>query len=101
MFPSIQKKNPVARKNKKLENIFSAGLASEASGGAIVERTQRYKVSESVERVILFIHIRYLDFVQNTFELCPTNTAKIRNSKSRQKLGRHGVPTNGLNSRQI
>ena len=35
MFPSIQKKILVARKNKKLENIFSAGLASEASGGAI------------------------------------------------------------------
>jgi hypothetical protein len=39
MFPSIQKKIQGARQNKKLENIFSAGLASEASGGAFVERT--------------------------------------------------------------
>ena len=39
--------------------------------------------------------------IQNTFELCIIHTAKIQIQNSRQKLGRHEVPTNGLNPRRI
>ena len=45
-------------------------------------------------------HLHHQDLIQNTFELRPVDTAKIQNSNSRQKWGRHGVPTNGLNPRQ-
>ena len=33
------------------------------------------------------------DFPQNTFELCPTNTANFRNSNFRQKYGRREAPS--------
>src|SRR3990167_6273018 len=41
----------------------------------------------------LFSSFNHLDFARNSFELCPTNTAKIRNSNFRQKYGRHEVPS--------
>ena len=34
------------------------------------------------------VRFNHLDFARNSFELCPTNTAKIRNSNFRQKYGR-------------
>ncbi|KKP30217.1 MAG: hypothetical protein UR19_C0003G0053 [Candidatus Nomurabacteria bacterium GW2011_GWF1_31_48] len=34
-----------------------------------------------------------------TFELCPIDTANVRDSKQKQKMGRHEVPTL-MNSRQ-
>jgi hypothetical protein len=46
-----------------------------------------------------FNNFNHLDFARNSFELCPTNTAKIRNSNFRQKYGRHEVPS-VLNSPQ-
>ena len=48
---------------------------------------------------VLFSSFNHLDFARNSFELCPTNTAKIRNSNFRQKYGRHEVPS-VLNSPQ-
>src|SRR3989338_7730600 len=38
-------------------------------------------------------NFNHLDFARNSFELCPTNTAKIRNSNFRQKYSRHEVPS--------
>ena len=35
----------------------------------------------------------HLDFARNSFELCPTNTAKIENRNRKPKYGRHFVPT--------
>ena len=48
---------------------------------------------------VRFSIFNHLDFARNSFELCPTNTAKIRNSNFRQKYGRHEVPS-VLNSPQ-
>jgi len=39
------------------------------------------------------VHFNHLDFARNSFELCPTNTAKIRNSNFRQKYGRREAPS--------
>jgi hypothetical protein len=42
---------------------------------------------------VLFSSFNHLDFARNSFELCPTNTAKIRNSNFRQKYGRREAPS--------
>src|SRR3989344_4898298 len=42
---------------------------------------------------VLFSNFNHLDFARNSFELCPTNTAKIRNSNFRQKYGRREAPS--------
>ena len=42
---------------------------------------------------VLFISFNHLDFARKTFELCPTNTAKIENRNRKPKWGRHEVPT--------
>ena len=39
------------------------------------------------------VHFNHLDSARNNFELCPTNTAKIRNSNFRQKYGRREAPS--------
>ncbi|MCB9820781.1 hypothetical protein H6790_02430 [Candidatus Nomurabacteria bacterium] len=39
------------------------------------------------------VRINRLDFARNSFELCPINTAKIRNSNFRQKYGRREAPS--------
>ncbi len=39
------------------------------------------------------VRFNHLDFARNSFELCPTNTAKIRNSNFRQKYGRREAPS--------
>ena len=56
----------------------------------------RQIVSPCLVRISSFNH---LDFARNSFELCPTNTAKIRNSNFRQKYGRREAPS-VLNSPQ-
>src|SRR3989338_9965766 len=38
------------------------------------------------------VRFNHLDFARNSFELCPTNTAKIRNSNFCQKYGRREAP---------
>ena len=50
----------------------------------------RQIVSPCLVRISSFNH---LDFARNSFELCPTNTAKIRNSNFRQKYGRREAPS--------
>ena len=40
-----------------------------------------------------FSSFNHLDFARKTFELCPTNTAKIENRNRKPKWGRHEVPT--------
>ena len=39
------------------------------------------------------VRFNHLDFARNSFELCPTNTARIRNSNFRQKYGRREAPS--------
>ena len=39
------------------------------------------------------VRFNHLDSARNSFELCPTNTAKIRNSNFRQKYGRREAPS--------
>ena len=39
------------------------------------------------------VRFNHLDFARNTFELCPTNTAKIGNRFLKPNRGRHEVPT--------
>ena len=50
----------------------------------------RQIVSPCLVRISIFNH---LDFARNSFELCPTNTAKIENRNRKPKYGRHFVPT--------
>ena len=50
----------------------------------------RQIVSPCLVRISIFNH---LDFARNSFELCPTNTAKIENRNRKPKWGRHEVPT--------
>ena len=39
------------------------------------------------------VHFNRLDFARNSFELCPTNTAKILNSNFPKKYGRREAPS--------
>ncbi len=64
------------------------------AGGKSVEAgrilSPRQIVSPCRVRISNFNH---LDFARNSFELCPTNTAKIENPNRKPKWGRHEVPT--------
>jgi len=64
------------------------------AGGKRAEAGQihspRQIVSPCLVRISSFNH---WDFARNSFELCPTNTAKIRNSNFRQKYGRREAPS--------
>ncbi|MDD3064346.1 MAG: hypothetical protein PHX50_16235 [Massilibacteroides sp.] len=48
---------------------------------------------------VLFSSFNHLDFARNSFELCPTNTAKIENRNRKQKCGQREAPS-VLNSPQ-
>ena len=48
-----------------------------------------------------FISFNRLDFARNSFELCPTNTAKIENRNRKPKWGRHEVPTQMYSPQKI
>src|SRR3990167_5312108 len=50
----------------------------------------RQIASPCLVRISSFNH---LDFARKSFELCPTNTAKIQNSNFRQKYGRREAPS--------
>jgi hypothetical protein len=39
------------------------------------------------------VRFNHLDFARNSFELCPTSTARIRNSNLGQKYGRREAPS--------
>ena len=58
----------------------------------------RQIVSPCLVRISIFNH---LDFARNSFELCPTNTAKIENRNRKPKWGRHEVPTQMYSPQKI
>src|SRR3989339_1213084 len=58
----------------------------------------RQIVSPCLVRISIFNH---LDFARNSFELCPTNTAKNRNRILKPKWGRHEVPTQMYSPQKI
>src|SRR3990172_4854053 len=58
----------------------------------------RQIVSPCLVRISIFNH---LDFARKTFELCPTNTAKIENRNRKPKWGRHEVPTQMYSPQKI
>ena len=58
----------------------------------------RQIVSPCRVRISSFNH---LDFARNSFELCPTNTAKIENRNRKPKWGRHEVPTQMYSPQKI
>ncbi|MCX6757531.1 MAG: hypothetical protein NTZ44_01445, partial [Candidatus Nomurabacteria bacterium] len=72
------------------------------AGGKSVEagriRNPRQIVSPCRVRISIF---NRLDFARNSFELCPTNTAKIENRNRKPKWGRHEVPTQMYSPQKI
>ena len=67
-----------------------------AEAGRIL--SPRQIVSPCLVRISIFNH---LDFARNSFELCPTNTAKIENRNRKPKWGRHEVPTQMYSPQKI
>src|SRR3990167_11540289 len=47
------------------------------------------------------VRFNHLDFARNTFELCPTNTAKIENRNWKPKWGRREAPTQMYSPQKI
>ena len=47
------------------------------------------------------VRFNHLDFARNSFELCPTNTARIGNRNRKPKWGRHEVPTQMYSPQKI
>jgi len=88
------------RPNPRQKNSAPCGFLprplfrTEISLGRANPKPQKYlRPAESIFRILR------LDFRQNSFELCPIDTANVRDSKLVEKLGRHEVPTL-MNSRQ-
>ena len=67
-----------------------------AEAGRIL--SPRQIVSPCRVRIISFNH---LDFARNSFELCPTNTARNRNRILKPNRGRHEVPTQMYSPQKI
>jgi len=64
------------------------------AGGKRAEAGRIHSPRQSVSPCrVLFSSFNHLDFARNSFELCPTNTAKNRNSNFRQKYGRREAPS--------
>ena len=72
------------------------------AGGKTAEarriHSPRQIVSPCLVRISIFNH---LDFARNSFELCPTNTAKIENRNRKPKRGRHEVPAQMYSPQKI
>ena len=47
------------------------------------------------------VRFNHLDFARNSFELCPTNTARNRNRILKLNRGRHEVPTQMYSPQKI
>ena len=62
------------------------------------ERTRQFQVTTRSARAISSFR---QGSIQNTFELCPTNTAKIENRNRKPKWGRHEVPTQMYSPQKI
>ena len=101
-YLSFVKESPCEffRKKESLRNPARIPPQTPPAGGKSAEarriHSPRQIVSPCLVRISSFNH---LDFARNSFELCPTNTAKIGNRNRKQKCGRREAPS-VLNSPQ-
>src|SRR3989339_2274710 len=86
---STFKRNFTPAKSRKQGTFFFGVAESSEAVAERYERTRQFQVTTRSARAIS----RHQGCFQNTFELCPTNTAKIRNSNFRQKYGRREAPS--------
>jgi len=90
------------RKKESRRNPARIPPQTPPAGGKTAEagriRNPRQIVSPCLVRISIFNH---LDFARNSFELCPTNTAKIENRNRKPKWGRHEVPTQMYSPQKI
>ncbi|MCF7816227.1 MAG: hypothetical protein K9M10_04365, partial [Candidatus Pacebacteria bacterium] len=64
------------------------------AGGKSAEARRIHSPRKIVSPCLVYISIfNHLDFARNSFELCPTNTAKIGNRNQKPKWGRREAPT--------
>jgi len=91
-----------AKKLKPVQNPARIPPQTPPAGGKSAEAgrilSPRQIVSPCLVRICIFNH---LDFARNSFELCPTNTAKIENRNRKPKWGRHEVPTQMYSPQKI
>jgi len=92
------------------KNFFKKGIQNPArippqtppAGGKSAEAGRIQNPRQIVSPCqVLFNRFNHLDFVRKTFELCPTNTAKIENRNRKPKWGRHEVPTQMYSPQKI
>jgi hypothetical protein len=101
-YLSFVKESPCEffRKKESRRNPARIPPQTPPAGGKSVEagriRNPRQIVSPCR---VLFSSFNHLDFARNSFELCPTNTAKIENRNRKPKYGRREAPS-VLNSPQ-
>ena len=90
------------RKKESRRNPARIPPQTPPAGGKTAEarriHSPRQIVSPCLVRISIFNH---LDFARNSFELCPTNTAKIENRNRKPKWGRHEVPTQMYSPQKI
>ena len=95
-YLSFVKESPCEffRKKESLRNPARIPPQTPPAGGKSAEagriHSPRQIVSPCRVRISSFNH---LDFARNSFELCPTNTAKIRNSNFPKKYDRREAPS--------
>src|SRR3989344_2223363 len=88
IFMNSADKNEMVPKPARIPPQTPPAGGKSAEAGRI--HSPRQIASPCLVRISSFNH---LDFARNSFELCPTNTAKIRNSNFRQKYGRREAPS--------
>ncbi len=96
--------NFVAAEFPKTPSPKSARIPPQAppAGGKSVEAGRIHSPRQIVSPCrVHFISFNHLDFARNSFELCPTNTAKIENRNRKPKWGRHEVPTQMYSPQKI
>ena len=94
--------NHFGKKLESLRNPARIPPQTPPAGGKSTEagRVQNPRQIVSPCRV-LFNSFNHLDFARNSFELCPTNTAKIENRNRKPNRGRHEVPTQMYSPQKI
>ena len=100
-YLAFVKKSPCEffRKKESRRNPARIPPQTPPAGGKSAEAGRpRQIVSPCLVRISSFNH---LDFARNSFELCPTNTAKIGNRNWKPKWGRHEVPTQMYSPQKI
>ena len=80
-----------ADKNEKVPKPARIPPQTPPAGGKSAEAGRIH----SPRQIVSPCRVRFnrLDSARNSFELCPTNTAKIRNSNFCQKYGRREAPS--------